>query len=1369
MPGSSGPSSPARAAVTVSPYRDRRASTSSDTSDTSTASRQLSIDGVEVIPTRLSKVTASKPAANPLQFVKVGPCNLYRAAQETLKKVEEVKKIKEEVQNQEEDWQSNLDNWKSSRRKRQEHIIERVVEVKKLEMEEFDRNRRRSKTFNEMLEERNKTGRKMSLAVYKDEDANDLSDLGIGTHSSKSSISEEYGHDDNHLDNYSEDSRESTGRCVFDNHNGEAPKNGLNGHHDDDTSTTATISSPEPEEYTYERAIQGYVNFAENRAKTRAAKTNILNNINGNFDHGEHTGNETSKNNNCVNLPNRSSKKIPPPVVPRRQSAAKIEDRLTALEQRRSSQLSDVGTCESGNKVTVPKVDILKRRELFEKASDVDSQSSRQDRISGDFSNAKSIRERLSHLEKQNEENANIKERQILSSQVSSTVKERLSHFDRSTENLFEKGSTKSVLRLSNGDISSQTLRDRLSSLERSASLEREGSASSASRISEEVPHTIKERLSNLDSARNRVVHKVTPDRDVSFHSKLATFQSSDKSNAGSPECSLTPDDKLYQGKQQFHRSLDSLEVEGSCGAVENLSSFERVQSLEDVDCFGNDRNYPASTSSTEMLVFSTQSGDTDREDSGIHTADVSCSVSQADEPVEEGEATVSAPHLEPILDSYQESSETLCLGTKEPVEITQEHPQTSDTPSSDDAALASMADAGAGSPEPQGPRPAAGETIEDSGSAEGLRGEAEGETAAAGEVVSDDSGVQISPYPSLLDKPTSEDEMFFPLIDSQIPPLVLSADIEVVAGLEFPLGPPTSAEPPKEKPPPPPVDLSDEDVPPPVTSLKRLDSTKRIKKEIRRKRSDFLGIEGSNDDSYLEPELKVAPPPDMTLFLVEERRSEQQLYRQSICSESDSALGETTDSRDSGVELDRGHLDDASWSGRPVLTPSSEHSRQDSELYGNASTTSEEEIMKREREIVETVEKEDQWHYKNTHAPNEQSGIGEKLAEKLRLLEQEKMRLEWEQVEEDRRLRAKEAELRQQEKGACEVGQTPASAADAGCADQLRAERERLQQENQALELQKQQLQMQQRWDPTHRSLQDVSSLPVGQQPLTPLCLPPITETPPNYRLSLPNLQDVGSPAVSSPTRRPPPPIPPAKPLRPDRDATIRSSRVPSADSLPQQMSRHTLQALSAAPRSRFISTDTWMQAKRKPDAPRSNYQHWLVQEAEHRRITEQQQRNARSPRRLLAPVPPQPVPRSNKPLPDAIIQTLTQRVQNRAGLDKAPSAPQRRSPAKEQAPPPVPPPPTNLGGVPSDSQEKMLSVSGKKKCSHCGEELGRGAAMIIESLRLFYHIDCFKCCVCHVQLGDGLMGTDVRVRNNKLHCHNCYSSDDGVKFSCV
>uniref|UniRef100_T1L1L5 LIM zinc-binding domain-containing protein n=2 Tax=Tetranychus urticae TaxID=32264 RepID=T1L1L5_TETUR len=54
---------------------------------------------------------------------------------------------------------------------------------------------------------------------------------------------------------------------------------------------------------------------------------------------------------------------------------------------------------------------------------------------------------------------------------------------------------------------------------------------------------------------------------------------------------------------------------------------------------------------------------------------------------------------------------------------------------------------------------------------------------------------------------------------------------------------------------------------------------------------------------------------------------------------------------------------------------------------------------------------------------------------------------------------------------------------------------------------------------------------------------------------------------------------------------------------------------------------------------------------------------------------------------------------------------------------------------------QKQMLSVSGKKKCSNCGDELGelngRGcAAMVIETLALYYHINCFRCSVCHIQL---------------------------------
>ncbi|XP_015784452.1 uncharacterized protein LOC107361993 isoform X2 [Tetranychus urticae] len=79
------------------------------------------------------------------------------------------------------------------------------------------------------------------------------------------------------------------------------------------------------------------------------------------------------------------------------------------------------------------------------------------------------------------------------------------------------------------------------------------------------------------------------------------------------------------------------------------------------------------------------------------------------------------------------------------------------------------------------------------------------------------------------------------------------------------------------------------------------------------------------------------------------------------------------------------------------------------------------------------------------------------------------------------------------------------------------------------------------------------------------------------------------------------------------------------------------------------------------------------------------------------------------------------------------------------------------------SHDQRSMLSISGKKKCSNCGDELGRGcAAMVIETLSLYYHINCFRCSVCHIQLGNGTCGTDVRVRSNRLHCQNCYSNDE-------
>uniref|UniRef100_A0A915CNC9 LIM zinc-binding domain-containing protein n=1 Tax=Ditylenchus dipsaci TaxID=166011 RepID=A0A915CNC9_9BILA len=61
-----------------------------------------------------------------------------------------------------------------------------------------------------------------------------------------------------------------------------------------------------------------------------------------------------------------------------------------------------------------------------------------------------------------------------------------------------------------------------------------------------------------------------------------------------------------------------------------------------------------------------------------------------------------------------------------------------------------------------------------------------------------------------------------------------------------------------------------------------------------------------------------------------------------------------------------------------------------------------------------------------------------------------------------------------------------------------------------------------------------------------------------------------------------------------------------------------------------------------------------------------------------------------------------------------------------------------------------------------------GRGAAMIVESLNLFYHLSCFRCFVCNMALGSGQRGADVRVRAAKLHCQKCFSTEEnGIKSS--
>ncbi|NXM42636.1 LMO7 protein, partial [Gymnorhina tibicen] len=100
-------------------------------------------------------------------------------------------------------------------------------------------------------------------------------------------------------------------------------------------------------------------------------------------------------------------------------------------------------------------------------------------------------------------------------------------------------------------------------------------------------------------------------------------------------------------------------------------------------------------------------------------------------------------------------------------------------------------------------------------------------------------------------------------------------------------------------------------------------------------------------------------------------------------------------------------------------------------------------------------------------------------------------------------------------------------------------------------------------------------------------------------------------------------------------------------------------------------------------------------------------------------------------------------------------PVATSARAPSMSQTAPRAQSP---LSASQSGSQTRSRSVSGKKICSYCNNILGKGAAMIIESLGLCYHLHCFKCVACGCDLGGSRSGAEVRIRNNKLFCNDCY-----------
>uniref|UniRef100_A0A2H8U1R6 Uncharacterized protein CG43427 n=1 Tax=Melanaphis sacchari TaxID=742174 RepID=A0A2H8U1R6_9HEMI len=304
-------------------------------------------------------MSSMKPA--PLQFVKLAPSDLYRSAQDQLNKTAAVV-VKPKPKEFDADWQSDLDNWKSNRRKQQEHIIERLVEVKKFETDRLDDGfRKRSKTFNEMIQERGKSGRLRSLpALYQDDDdSNDLSDLGLST--SKKNCVDDYDGDEMLQNHTTEDHRNrSTDSSVEErvSHQFDCQTKDLveEDREEDDVfrgakepaavpvkmATVQTIAAvmvaptePAVAENGYDRAIKDYVDFAESK-RTSVAK--------------------------CEEQP-LPCRKPAVTEIRRRMSAPKIEEKVMLLKTR-SQSTKDLNSAATGE---LPKVDIVKRREIFEK------------------------------------------------------------------------------------------------------------------------------------------------------------------------------------------------------------------------------------------------------------------------------------------------------------------------------------------------------------------------------------------------------------------------------------------------------------------------------------------------------------------------------------------------------------------------------------------------------------------------------------------------------------------------------------------------------------------------------------------------------------------------------------------------------------------------------------------------------------------------------------------------------------------------------------------------------------------------------------------------------------------------------------------
>ncbi|KAK4318828.1 hypothetical protein Pmani_010194 [Petrolisthes manimaculis] len=1637
----------------------------------------------QYLTTRVSKTT---PKANEaaMQFVKVGPAGLYKNAMVQLKTAEAVKEMRKEMEeevvdwrepyssspnssnknpyDEGSDWQSNLDKWKSSRRKRNEEALGRVIEIKKNEQEEeLCKTRRKSKTFSEIQGDKSKRGRRYNLVVH-DDDNNDLTGLGLSGGANKSP--------DDIIDQDNKDAKSDAGFCtgsdtgsdgVFAEDNISDTSSALgdkkeahdslldtgmskeeelhiNGHAstsltsstlitEDFTSSststtttrsrTTTSSNHHTDEYTYDKAIAGYKQYAENSAKKR-------------------TSSITSLNSN-TSYTKEDEKKIEKFGVANRSPSPNKSKKLEGMVNFFSKEMEKEAKTSPEPKVTMreksPKVDIGKRRSMFESHDPASEFEQKQtNRRSLDMS--------------------------------SGSLKNRVASF----ENLDSDGTSSRVRTTT--PTRDANLKMKVASFER---LDTETTTKYRG-ITPPKDTNFHEKLATFatsESESQQQVRKKTPDRDVNFHKKLASFTNL-KEDRESVERSKT----LPQGDPTLRSKIASFnkmerEAETHSTSVykqEMMQKNERMEetttmlykdrsvSLENLDEPLSERKLRPSqsmgnilrrTPSTPYMVVDLQEAEEAEQQCEVETRPaVNAQVFEIASKLQETPLLGSPIHKSPSL-PLPTTAEAAATCDEDSLDAT--NPYTDDDINEVIKEYEVVNEEYADHPdniyENITDEPVYENIYEKVGGDEEQRGDTiENHHYQTLEEVREEAGdhqhhakpFSQPPPPSPPPPHQSSSKSPFPTVSSKESPppfkklssSVLSASPPKVSQSSSPFLPPAEpptipevldvtwtdsglsslAAPPSEPPPPPPPDDDDDFDSCDLQSLPkeqqhgdeegftRENSTRRLKKELNRRRSDFLGT----SSHYIEEEPMVKPPPDLMDLLRQEREVDRTLRSptQQVLMEEEIArrereiienlerseqmkqqeqhtMGETivTDEDKSEMEEHLQYQESPVLDARLSTNPPHSNSHSVSEFqdllhdFGHdtvdASYTPQKSFDNREiiTEKYTTSENVIRYNRVNTTYDVLQGSVNaeQRYSQGLEthafdvaqssVGRTTQVEAEWESNEsnprdydhtlvadpsqanmdgsmahEYQKLAELEEEMMRHDKDMLRrVGHLPAAKSDPPPSTHQHLPIQEFYtapayESTPPPSLNEAGFKMEDEGIVGYRTVEDqmTDSIPSPSQYTSPH--PHNTSHHPFARSnSQSTMETSSSPAPphaplqaarSSPASGPEPlprrrKVPPPAPNKTtdlntaERREAMRVSRMTSnepqrsehqIESVEQtatsghQMTKQTLLALSAIPKPKLTDNESWITKKKAETQKRDISKHWLLQEAEQRRL-EQQDRISRQkytsaapppqpsspqtipspslhhpstklsssplqnnpiyppqattpvyssyPQALKTPSPvhsnsssivnssssnnnnswrnqattyqphiPTPAPTSDKALPDSIIHNLTQRVNNKNknaynnsggrlssnsnssssysnhrddnyhdymnadALSNTTASPPGHSPLYQgpgQPSPPIPQPQDPSSSPQQD--QRLLSVSGKKKCSHCSEELGRGAAMIIESLRLFYHIPCFKCCVCGIQLGNGSAGADVRVRNHKLHCHNCYSNDEG------